>query len=140
MALLWDQWVVHDCPGWCCTVGNDMKVQQTIQQVSNGPGGHYVVGATRNATAMEQFELLFHEVGSITLTRPYLNRKLPRFSDQPQKRPSTMETGQNNLSPKDTAEAHRNMDTAKERGMELRPGRYLLTICTQYLHCSMVIF
>ncbi len=31
-----------------------------------GPGGHYVVGATRNVGAVAEFELLFHEIGSIT--------------------------------------------------------------------------
>jgi len=44
----------------------DMKVEQTIQRVSKGPGGHYVVGATRNASAVAEFELLFHEIRSIT--------------------------------------------------------------------------
>ena len=43
-----------------------MKVEQTIQRVSKGPGGHYVVGATRNVSAVAEFELLFHEIGSIT--------------------------------------------------------------------------
>lgn len=41
-----------------------MKVEQTIQRVSKGPGGHYVVGATRSANVVA--ELLFHEIGSIT--------------------------------------------------------------------------
>ena len=56
------QWVVHDRPGWFCAVGGDMKVEQTIQRVSKGPGGHYVVGATRNVSAVAEFELLFHEI------------------------------------------------------------------------------
>ena len=43
-----------------------MKVEHTIQRVSKGPGGDYVVGATRNASAVAEFELLFHEIGSIT--------------------------------------------------------------------------
>ena len=61
------QWVVLDRPGWLCAVGGDMKVEQTIQRVSKGPGGHYVVGATRNAGAVvEFFELLFHEIRYIT--------------------------------------------------------------------------
>lgn len=60
------QWVVQDRPGWFCAVGGDMKVEQTIQRVSKGPGGHYVVGSTRNASAVAEFELLFHEIGSIT--------------------------------------------------------------------------
>lgn len=44
-----------------------MKVEQTIQRVSKGPGGHYVVGATRNAAAMTEFELLFHKIGFIAI-------------------------------------------------------------------------
>ncbi|KAL8622995.1 hypothetical protein ACOMHN_027116 [Nucella lapillus] len=59
-------WVVKDRPGWFCAVGGDMKVEQTIQRVSKGPGGHYVVGATRNAASVAEFELLFHEIGCIT--------------------------------------------------------------------------
>ena len=43
-----------------------MKVEQTIQRVSKGPGGHYVVGATRNASAKAEFEILFQKLGSIT--------------------------------------------------------------------------
>src|SRR6218665_3290273 len=43
-----------------------MKVEQTIQCVSKGPGGHYVIGTTRNAIAVAEFELLFREIGSIT--------------------------------------------------------------------------
>ncbi|KAH3834836.1 hypothetical protein DPMN_108169 [Dreissena polymorpha] len=43
-----------------------MKVEQTIQRVSKGPGGHYVVGETSNAGAVAEFELLFHAIGSIT--------------------------------------------------------------------------
>ena len=39
-----------------------MKVEQTIQRVSKGPGGHYVMGATRNASAVAEFELLFHDL------------------------------------------------------------------------------
>lgn len=42
-----------------------MKVEQTIQRVSKGPGGHYFVGATRNASSVAKFELLYHEIGSI---------------------------------------------------------------------------
>lgn len=60
------QWVVRNRPGWFCSVRGDMKVEQTIQRVSKGPGGHYVVGETRNAGAVAEFELLFHEIGSIT--------------------------------------------------------------------------
>lgn len=34
--------------------------------MSKGPGGHYVVGATHNANAVAEFDLLFHEIGMIT--------------------------------------------------------------------------
>ncbi|KAH3786936.1 hypothetical protein DPMN_165054 [Dreissena polymorpha] len=37
-----------------------------LQRVSKDPGGHYVVEETRNAGAVAEFELLFHEIGSIT--------------------------------------------------------------------------
>jgi len=59
-----------------------MKVQQTIQRVSNGPGGHYVVGATRNATDMAQFKLLFREVGSITRLLNFLTFNHPMSHTQ----------------------------------------------------------
>ena len=59
------QWVVQDRRGYFCAVSANMKVEQTIQRVSKGPGGHYVVGATRNAAAVAEFELLFHEIGLI---------------------------------------------------------------------------
>ena len=60
------QWVVQDRTGWFCAVGGDMKVEQTIQRVSKGPGGHYVVGASHNASAVAEFEFLYHVIGSIT--------------------------------------------------------------------------
>ncbi|KAH3868329.1 hypothetical protein DPMN_031472 [Dreissena polymorpha] len=59
-------WVVRDGPGWFCSVAGDMKVEQTIQRVLKGPGGRYVAGETRNAGAVAEFELLFHEIGTIT--------------------------------------------------------------------------
>lgn len=34
-----------------------MKVEQTIQRVSKGPGYHYKVETTRNASVMEEFEI-----------------------------------------------------------------------------------
>ena len=55
-----------DRPGWFCSVGGETKVEQTIQRVSKGPGGHYLVGATRNASAVAEFELLFDEIRSTT--------------------------------------------------------------------------
>ena len=49
------QWVVQDHPGWFYAVGSDMKVEQTIQRVSKGPEGHFVVGATRNTGSVAEF-------------------------------------------------------------------------------------
>ncbi|KAH3898504.1 hypothetical protein DPMN_022737 [Dreissena polymorpha] len=60
------QWVFRDRPGWFCSIAGDVKVEQTIQRVSKGPGGHYVVEETRNSGAVAEFELLLHEIGSIT--------------------------------------------------------------------------
>ncbi|KAH3719889.1 hypothetical protein DPMN_062773 [Dreissena polymorpha] len=48
------QWGVWDHPGWFCSIAGDMKVEQTIQRVSKGPGGHYVAGETRNAGAVAE--------------------------------------------------------------------------------------
>lgn len=61
-----DQWVVQDRPGWFCGVGCDMKLEQTIQKVSKGPGGHFVACQTHNERSVAQFELLFHEIVAIT--------------------------------------------------------------------------
>ena len=52
-------WVVQENSGWFIAVGGGMKVEQTTPQVGKGPSGHYVVGKTRNATAVAEFELLF---------------------------------------------------------------------------------
>ena len=70
------QWVVQDHQGFFCAVAGDMKVEQTIQRVSKGPAGHYVVGATRNHAAVAEFELLFHEIASVgNLLNILTNRK-----------------------------------------------------------------
>ena len=42
-----------------------MKMEQVLQCVSKGPGGHYIVGKSGNAAAVAEFELLFPEVGKI---------------------------------------------------------------------------
>ena len=67
----------QDRPGWFCALGGDMKVEQTIQRVSKDPGGHYVAGATRNASAVAEFKLLFHEIGSITNLLKFLTTNHP---------------------------------------------------------------
>ncbi|KAH3705184.1 hypothetical protein DPMN_080250 [Dreissena polymorpha] len=72
------QWVVWDHrKGWFCGVAGDMNVEQTIQRVSKGPGGHYVVRETRNAAAVAEFEILFHEVGYITSCLNFLTTNKP---------------------------------------------------------------
>ena len=43
-----------------------MKGEQTAQRVAKGPGGHYVVGETRKASSVWEFELLYHETGNIS--------------------------------------------------------------------------
>ena len=60
------QWTVQDSSGWFCADAPDMKMEQTVQRVSKGPGGHFVVGATLKISAVSEFELLYHEIGSIT--------------------------------------------------------------------------
>ena len=61
-----------------------MKVEQTIQRVSKGHGGHYMVGATRNAGAVAEFEQLFHEIASISnlLNLLTTNRPMDRIECQ----------------------------------------------------------
>ena len=59
------QWVVQETSGWHKAVGGDMKVEQTIQRDSKGPGGHHVVGETRKAQSCADYELLYHEIANI---------------------------------------------------------------------------
>jgi len=49
-----------------------MKVEQTIQLVSKTLEATDVVGATRNVSAVAEFEVLFHEIGAITNLLNYL--------------------------------------------------------------------
>ena len=42
-----------------------MKIEQGLQCVSKGPGGHYVVGQSGKAAAVAEFELLFPKGGKI---------------------------------------------------------------------------
>lgn len=58
-------WVIQEKPGKFRAVSGDMKMEQGLQCVSKGPGGHYVVGQSGNAAAVAEFELLFPEVGKI---------------------------------------------------------------------------
>ena len=59
------QWAVRENPGWFISVGADMRHEQSGQRVSKGPGGHFVVGATRKVSVVSEFELIYHEVGAI---------------------------------------------------------------------------
>ena len=54
-----------------------MHCKQTIQRVSNGLGGHYVVGATRDANAVKEFEFLFNEIGCMTNLLSFLTTNHP---------------------------------------------------------------
>ena len=49
-----------------------MKVEQTIKCVAKALEATDVVDATRNASAVAEFELLFHEIGAITNLLNYL--------------------------------------------------------------------
>ena len=42
-------WVIQEKPGKFRAVGGDMKMEQGLQCVSKGPGGHFVVGLSGNA-------------------------------------------------------------------------------------------
>ena len=58
-------WVVQEKTGKFRAVGGDMKMEQGLQCVSKGPGGHFVVGLSGNAAAVAEYELLFPEAGKI---------------------------------------------------------------------------
>ena len=59
------QWSIRETPGWFKAVGADMRLEQSVQRVSKGPGGHFVVGATHKINVVSEFELIYHEIGSI---------------------------------------------------------------------------
>lgn len=44
----------------------DVKLEQSINHFSQGPGGHVVVGMSGNAAYITEFDLLFLEVNAIT--------------------------------------------------------------------------
>ena len=48
-------WVIQEKPGKFRVVSGDMKMEQGLQCVSKGSGGHYVVGQSGNA-AVAEFE------------------------------------------------------------------------------------
>ena len=52
------QWAIQEKPDKFQAIGADMKMEQTLQCVSKGPGGHYVVGLTGNAAAVAEFAFI----------------------------------------------------------------------------------
>ncbi|KAL8570228.1 hypothetical protein ACOMHN_029928 [Nucella lapillus] len=54
-------WVVKDRPGWFCAVGGDMKVEQTIQRVSKGPGARYRINIGKIHEGMADKVAIFVE-------------------------------------------------------------------------------
>ena len=47
-------------------VAGDMKLEQSHNRFSQGPGGHVIVGSSGNAAIVAEFGLLFHEILAIT--------------------------------------------------------------------------
>ena len=64
------EWTISDHLGCFCTSGGNMMVLQTIQWVSKSPESNTILGTTCNVNAVAEFELLFHEIGSITNYQP----------------------------------------------------------------------
>ena len=60
------QWVVQTRKGYHCAVAGDMKVEQTHNRVTNGPGSCFVVGENRKTASVSEYNLLYHEIGNIT--------------------------------------------------------------------------
>ena len=60
------QWVVQTRKGYHCAVAGDMKVEQTHNRVTKGPGSCFVVGENRKTASVSEYNLLYHEIGNIT--------------------------------------------------------------------------
>ena len=61
------QSVVKDRAGaMFAAVAGDMKLEQTQNRFSQGPGGHVIVGSSGDTAAVAEFGLLFHEILSIS--------------------------------------------------------------------------
>ena len=63
-------------------------------------------------------ERLVEKIKKMSMT--ISKRKLPRFSDQPQMTPATIQKEKKNIWSKELAEAQQIMDIAKERGMDIK--------------------
>ncbi len=46
-------------------VSGDMKLEQSINRFSQGPGGHVIVGSSGDASIVAEFDLLYHEILAI---------------------------------------------------------------------------
>ena len=60
-------------------VAPDMKLEQSINRFSQGPGGHVEVGGSGNEAYIAEFNLLFHEINAITNLLHQLTKE--RFMD-----------------------------------------------------------
>ena len=59
--------VVNDRDGAVfSSVSGDMKLEQTQNRFSQGPGGHVIVGKAGDVAAVAEFNILFHEAKSMT--------------------------------------------------------------------------
>ena len=47
-------------------MAGDMKVEQTHNRVTKGPGSCFVVGENRKTASVSEYNLLYHEIGNIT--------------------------------------------------------------------------
>ena len=62
-----DQFVVKDRAGaMLAAVAGDMKLEQTQNRFSHGPGGNVIVGRSGDAAAVAEFGLLFHDILDIS--------------------------------------------------------------------------
>ena len=47
-------------------VAGDLKLEQSENRLSQGPGGHVIVGSAGDAAVVAEFGLLFHEILAIS--------------------------------------------------------------------------
>lgn len=47
-------------------VAGDLKLEQSQNRFSQGPGGHVIVGSAGDAAVVAEFALLFHEILAIS--------------------------------------------------------------------------
>ena len=44
------------------SVSGDLKLEQSINRFSQGPGGHVVVGSSGKVSVVAEFDILYHEI------------------------------------------------------------------------------